>query len=276
VPRAGVSGVVDVVAEAFDTTPIPVPASLGPKARVSAPSSVAPPPQRQGGASVGDRSGLPRPHPQRPVRHGLLRPRDDSRTTRTSRAGSATTSPAGGTRAGSPTGATGSRSRRRTRRETRAAPRSASSSQTSCEAPPSRRLTSSTTTPSASISTRSVGSSRTDSYWARGRPRPRSKARFAPLPASSGSTTPAGRQIGFARAVSDGVVTAYLADVYVLAEHRGARPRPRARPGAGGARLARGLRLAPPYRRRARPLRQARLREPSPRLMERGRRETSG
>jgi GNAT superfamily N-acetyltransferase len=30
-----------------------------------------------------------------------------------------------------------------------------------------------------------------------------------------------GRQVGFGRAVSDGAVVAYLADVYVLAEHRG-------------------------------------------------------
>jgi GNAT superfamily N-acetyltransferase len=30
-----------------------------------------------------------------------------------------------------------------------------------------------------------------------------------------------GRQVGFARAVSDGVSDAYLADVFVLAEHRG-------------------------------------------------------
>src|SRR5699024_5549270 len=30
-----------------------------------------------------------------------------------------------------------------------------------------------------------------------------------------------GRMVGFARAVSDGVALAYLADVYVLAEHRG-------------------------------------------------------
>jgi ribosomal protein S18 acetylase RimI-like enzyme len=30
-----------------------------------------------------------------------------------------------------------------------------------------------------------------------------------------------GRQVGFCRAVSDGLVHAYLADVYVLAEHRG-------------------------------------------------------
>ena len=31
-----------------------------------------------------------------------------------------------------------------------------------------------------------------------------------------------GRQVGFARAVSDGVADAYLADVFVLPEHRGA------------------------------------------------------
>jgi GNAT superfamily N-acetyltransferase len=31
-----------------------------------------------------------------------------------------------------------------------------------------------------------------------------------------------GRQVGFARAVSDGVSDAYLADVFVLPEHRGA------------------------------------------------------
>lgn len=30
-----------------------------------------------------------------------------------------------------------------------------------------------------------------------------------------------GRQVGFARVVSDGAIVAYLADVYVLAEHRG-------------------------------------------------------
>src|SRR5215467_4010505 len=30
-----------------------------------------------------------------------------------------------------------------------------------------------------------------------------------------------GRQVGFCRAISDGAIHAYLADVYVLAEHRG-------------------------------------------------------
>lgn len=32
---------------------------------------------------------------------------------------------------------------------------------------------------------------------------------------------PSGRQVGFARAVSDGVALAYLADVFVLPDHRG-------------------------------------------------------
>jgi len=36
-----------------------------------------------------------------------------------------------------------------------------------------------------------------------------------------GLYAPDGAQVGFARVVSDGVVLGYLADVYVLAEHRG-------------------------------------------------------
>jgi len=36
-----------------------------------------------------------------------------------------------------------------------------------------------------------------------------------------GLYTPTGAQVGFARAVSDGVAFGYLADVYVLADHRG-------------------------------------------------------
>jgi GNAT superfamily N-acetyltransferase len=60
----------------------------------------------------------------------------------------------------------------------------------------------------------------TESYWGLGRPRERIER------AISGSTRVLGlyrgrRQVGFARAVSDGVTVAYLADVYVLAEHRG-------------------------------------------------------
>ncbi len=59
-----------------------------------------------------------------------------------------------------------------------------------------------------------------ESYWAAGRPREiverlvREAARVVGL-------YEGGRQIGFARVVSDGVVIAYLADVYVLPEYRG-------------------------------------------------------
>ena len=63
-----------------------------------------------------------------------------------------------------------------------------------------------------------------ESYWARGRAREvveelvgNGDARYRP-----GVTSPRGsQQIGFARVVSDGHTFAYLADVYVLAEHRG-------------------------------------------------------
>ena len=59
-----------------------------------------------------------------------------------------------------------------------------------------------------------------DSYWASGRPRAvvdelvDTAARVAGLYAG-------GRQVGFARVVSDGHTVSYLADVYVLEEHRG-------------------------------------------------------
>ncbi len=59
-----------------------------------------------------------------------------------------------------------------------------------------------------------------DSYWARGRPREVQDAlvdgaqRVAGLYRGS-------EQVGFARVVTDGHVHAYLADVYVLPEHRG-------------------------------------------------------
>ena len=58
------------------------------------------------------------------------------------------------------------------------------------------------------------------SYWAAGRPREtverlvREATRVVGLYAG-------GRQVGFARAFSDGVALAYLADVYVLPEHQG-------------------------------------------------------
>jgi predicted N-acetyltransferase YhbS len=57
-------------------------------------------------------------------------------------------------------------------------------------------------------------------YWAKGRPREtvertiREASRVVGLYAD-------GRQIGFARAFTDGVAVVYLADVYVLPEHRG-------------------------------------------------------
>jgi ribosomal protein S18 acetylase RimI-like enzyme len=58
------------------------------------------------------------------------------------------------------------------------------------------------------------------SYWGRGRPRERVKRTIG------GSTRVLGlyqgeQQVGFARAVSDGVTVAYLADVYVLPAFRG-------------------------------------------------------
>lgn len=58
------------------------------------------------------------------------------------------------------------------------------------------------------------------SYWAAGRPRTvverlvRQATRVVGLYRGS-------EQVGFARVVSDGTVFAYLADVYVLGEHRG-------------------------------------------------------
>jgi GNAT superfamily N-acetyltransferase len=59
-----------------------------------------------------------------------------------------------------------------------------------------------------------------ESYWGRGRPRDRVQRTI------EGSTRVVGlylgaQQIGFARAVTDGVTVAYLADVYVLPTHRG-------------------------------------------------------
>jgi ribosomal protein S18 acetylase RimI-like enzyme len=59
-----------------------------------------------------------------------------------------------------------------------------------------------------------------ESYWAKGRTREVQDA----LIESSGRVVGLysnGRQIGFARTVTDGHVHAYLADVYVLEEHRG-------------------------------------------------------
>ncbi len=67
-----------------------------------------------------------------------------------------------------------------------------------------------------------------ESYWGRGRPRElveraiRGSLRVVGL-------YDGGEQVGFARAVSDGVTVAYLADVYVLPALPRPRPRRRAR-----------------------------------------------
>jgi GNAT superfamily N-acetyltransferase len=60
----------------------------------------------------------------------------------------------------------------------------------------------------------------TEAYWAKGR------SRDVVAAAVAGSARVVGlyhhgEQVGFARVVSDGQVIAYLADVYVLKEHRG-------------------------------------------------------
>jgi GNAT superfamily N-acetyltransferase len=60
----------------------------------------------------------------------------------------------------------------------------------------------------------------TESYWAKGRSRVKMEAAMA------GSARVIGlyegsEQIGFARVISDSTTYAYLADVYVLEEHRG-------------------------------------------------------
>jgi ribosomal protein S18 acetylase RimI-like enzyme len=68
-----------------------------------------------------------------------------------------------------------------------------------------------------------------ESYWAHGRPRDvveeliRTATRVVGLYYSGlgDRIHPVPKQVGFARVVSDRHVVAYLADVYVLAEHRG-------------------------------------------------------
>jgi GNAT superfamily N-acetyltransferase len=62
----------------------------------------------------------------------------------------------------------------------------------------------------------------TDAYWHRWRTRDQVRAQvegaWRVVGAYDAST---GAQVGFARALSDGICEAYLADVYVLADHRG-------------------------------------------------------
>jgi GNAT superfamily N-acetyltransferase len=59
-----------------------------------------------------------------------------------------------------------------------------------------------------------------ESYWARGRPRETIERLIREADRVVGVYCD-GRQIGFARAFTDGVAAAYLADVYVLPEFRG-------------------------------------------------------
>ena len=59
-----------------------------------------------------------------------------------------------------------------------------------------------------------------ESYWAAGRSREMVE-RLVREAARVVGVYHTGSQVGFARAVSDGVAVAYLADVYVLPEHRG-------------------------------------------------------
>jgi GNAT superfamily N-acetyltransferase len=58
------------------------------------------------------------------------------------------------------------------------------------------------------------------SYWAEGREREVQDALIEGAARVVGLYLE-GRQVGFSRAISDGHVQSYLADVYVLAEHRG-------------------------------------------------------
>ena len=59
------------------------------------------------------------------------------------------------------------------------------------------------------------------SYWAAGRERPVMDDLIATAARVAGLYAQDGRQLGFARVVSDGHTVSYLADVYVLEEARG-------------------------------------------------------
>ena len=61
---------------------------------------------------------------------------------------------------------------------------------------------------------------RADAYWGRWRNRAHVDAQLSSAWRVVGVYAPDGAQVGFARAVSDGVALAYLADVYVLDAHR--------------------------------------------------------
>jgi GNAT superfamily N-acetyltransferase len=59
-----------------------------------------------------------------------------------------------------------------------------------------------------------------ESYWAKGRSREKTEIAIAGATRVIGLYK-AGAQVGFARVLSDGIAFAYLADVFVLPEHRG-------------------------------------------------------
>lgn len=60
-----------------------------------------------------------------------------------------------------------------------------------------------------------------ESYWAAGRSREDVERALAASARLIGAYDVEGSLVGFARVVSDGVAVAYLADVFVLGEHRG-------------------------------------------------------
>ena len=61
----------------------------------------------------------------------------------------------------------------------------------------------------------------TEAYWGRWRERADLERQLDGAWRMVGAYDSTGAMVGFARAVSDGVIVAYLADVFVLAEHRG-------------------------------------------------------
>jgi GNAT superfamily N-acetyltransferase len=60
-----------------------------------------------------------------------------------------------------------------------------------------------------------------ESYWAKGRSREKMEAALAGSARVIGLYAPDGSQAGFARVISDSTTYAYLADVFVLEQHRG-------------------------------------------------------
>jgi GNAT superfamily N-acetyltransferase len=61
----------------------------------------------------------------------------------------------------------------------------------------------------------------TQSYWAAGRSREKMEAAIAGSARVIGLYAPDGSQAGFCRVISDSATYAYLADVFVLDDHRG-------------------------------------------------------